>query len=223
MSKRYIITSSGTDIGKTFVSTVLIEQLRQAHKTVAAYKPVISGFDAACPEGSDIALLLQAQRMDINADSIAAISCYRLKAPLSPHMAAARENKYVDMDTLVDWCSGRDSVAEYQLFEGAGGVSVPLNNTQTSLDWMKQLGYPLIMVVGSYLGSISHTLTAVKTAQSEGCTIGALIVSESQDSGVSADETVTTLRQFTHNIPHITLLPRVNSWQQAPDLLDVLA
>lgn len=222
MSKRYIITSSGTDIGKTFVSTVLIAQLRQAQKTVAAYKPIISGFDAASPENSDIALLLQTQGRAMNTDTIKAISCYRFKAPLSPHMAAAREDAHVDMDTLLEWCHERESGAEYQLFEGAGGVMVPLNDKQTSLDWMKQLGYPLIMVVGSYLGSISHTLTAVQVAQNAGCTIAALIVSESKDSSVSADETVTTLRQLTHNISHITLLPRVNTWQQAPDLLNIL-
>ena len=82
------VTGTGTDIGKTFVTAGLIRHLRNQGRPVEAFKPVVSGFDAALPGLSDPAVLLAALRRASNLEEIARISPWRFAAPLSPDMAA---------------------------------------------------------------------------------------------------------------------------------------
>lgn len=216
----FFVTSSGTGIGKTFVTSVLIRQARAAHKTIMAYKPVISGFDAANPAASDTGMLLEAMELPLTPDNIDTISPHRFIAPLSPHAAAEREGQAISLEALTQPCS---ITADITLIEGVGGVMVPLNNKETVLDWIKALGHPAILVAGSYVGSLSHSLTAVEILKQAGVSAQAIIVSESPESAMPLAETVATLRQFLPDIRHIVALPRVKSWHDAPDLLHILA
>lgn len=218
----YFVTSSGTDIGKTFITALLIRQLRRAGRGVSACKPVLSGFDAASPEASDTACLLEALGHPVNEETIHALSPYRFKAPLSPHMAAAMEDRPLRFDTLMQWCAARGG-ADIDFMEGVGGVMVPLNEHHTVLDWMMELNRPAILVVGSYLGSLSHSLTAAAAIRQVGIPLQAVIVSESAQSTVPLEQTVSSLRQFLPYARHILGVPRVKTWQEAPDLLHILA
>ena len=91
------ITATGTDIGKTFVTTGLIRALRQHGRKVTALKPIATGFDEKNFATSDAALLLEACGHDVDLDAIVAISPWRFAAPLSPDMAAAQEGKIIDI------------------------------------------------------------------------------------------------------------------------------
>jgi dethiobiotin synthetase len=201
------VTSSGTGIGKTFVTLRLIAELKSAGRRVRALKPVASGFDAAQPEGSDSALLLRAQGLDVTATTLDAVSPWRFAAPVSPDMAAARERRTISFDALVAWCSSameRDAVT---LIEGVGGVMVPLDAEHTVLDWIEALAAPALLVVGSYLGTLSHSLTALAALRQRGVPIAGIVVSESEAQPVQAAETVATLARFALGVP-VRLLPR---------------
>jgi len=202
------ITSSGTGIGKTYVTALLARQLRAKGHAVQALKPVVSGFDEANPGESDTAALLAALEMPPSAENIASVSPWRFRAALSPDMAARRENREIDFAALVQ--HGLDMAARHDLLliEGVGGVMVPLNGQHTVLDWMaalKRIELQTLLVVGSYLGTISHTLTAL--AQLRAQTLGprAIIVSESEGSSVPLDETLATIRRFAGETPVIGL------------------
>jgi len=78
------------------------------------------------------------------------------------------------------------------------------------------------MVAGSYLGTISHTLTTVATAQKFGLNVASIVISESEDSPVPIHETVNSIKRFLTNIPIIELprlAPSSTSWQEAPELI----
>jgi dethiobiotin synthetase len=105
--------------------------------------------------------------------------------------------------------------------EGVGGVMVPLDGRHTVLDWMVALGLPLIVVTGSYLGTISHTLTALEVVARARLKVAALVLNDSGDGAVPLDETATTLRRFT-GVPTITL-PRVKAPVAASDVFSRLA
>lgn len=209
----FFITSSGTEIGKTLVTTALCHQLVQQGKTVRALKPLISGFDMA-DATSDSALILRSLGQEVSAQTISAISPWRFAAPLAPSMAAAKEGRKVDMQELVQFCQNAAKGSEdYLLVEGVGGVMVPLTEKHTVLDWMEQLSWPVVLVVGSYLGSISHTLTALEALRARGLTLQALVVSQSDNSGVPLAETVEELRRFVQ-VP-VVPVARVALQQQA--------
>ena len=201
------VTSSGTNIGKTFVMLRLIDELENAGRRVRALKPIASGFDAAHPDGSDTALLLRAQRLGLTAASLDAVSPWRFAAPLSPDMAAAREGRSIPFEALIGACRAADAAGQVTLIEGIGGVMVPLDAEHTVLDWIAALAAPALLVVGSYLGTLSHSLTAVAALRQRGVTLAGIVVSESEQQPVPAAETVATLARFASGVP-IRLLAR---------------
>jgi dethiobiotin synthetase len=199
----WFVTATGTDIGKTYVTSGLVRHLRGAGKKVRALKPVASGFDAYALAQSDAGELLAAMGEPITEESVARISPWRFAAPLSPDMAAAREDRTIDLDALIAFC--RAAAAPTLFIEGIGGVMVPLDAGHTVLDWMEALAFPLILVTGSYLGTLSHTLTAADVCRRRSLAIAALIVNESPDATVPLDETAASLARFLPDIPLATL------------------
>jgi len=198
------VTATGTDVGKTLVMTRLIAELRAQRRSVRALKPVASGFDAADAEASDTGVLLDALGLAPTEANLAAVSPWRFAAPLSPDMAAARERHSIPFGELVEFCRG-PRAADVTLIEGVGGVMVPLDAEHTVLDWIEALGAPAVLVAGSYLGTLSHTLTAVTALRARGCTPAAVIVSESATQPVPLEETAAALRRFVHPVEVGTL------------------
>jgi len=203
------VTATGTDVGKTFVTTGLIRHLRAAGRAADAIKPVVSGFNADDPAGSDPAILLEALGRPLT--DIDRICRWRFAAPLAPAMAAKREGRTIEFNALVDFC--RRAVVGHRdvmFIEGIGGVMVPLDDRHTVLDWMTALRLPLLLVAGSYVGTISHTLTALQVLARRNLDVAAIIVSESADSAASLEETVETIARFADSIDVIGIprLPR---------------
>ena len=205
----YFVTSTGTDIGKTFITAGLIRTLRAANQAVAALKPVVSGYDSSVVETSDPAVLLRALGRPVSADEIAAIAPWRFRAPLSPDLAAERENRVLDFDALVAFSRAAVEAADGVLFiEGVGGIMVPLEGARTVLDWMAALKIPLLLAVGGYLGTISHSLTALDVVRQRGLSVAAVVVSESERNPVELKDTVASIARFSAGAPVIGL-PRL--------------
>src|SRR6202012_761398 len=111
---------------------------------------------------SDPAELLAALDCPATLIEIERIAPWRFGAPLSPDLAAQREGRVVDFNALVGFSRAAITGARgVMLIEGVGGVMVPLDDRHTVLDWMTVLRIPVLLVAGSYLGTLSHTLTAL--------------------------------------------------------------
>ena len=143
------------------------------------------------------------------------IAPWRFAAPLSPDLAAKAEGRALDFKALVDFSRdaayGRGTI----FIEGVGGIMVPLDQTHTVLDWMSALRIPVLLVAGSYLGTISHTLTALHVLAQRNLDIAGVVVSESTAPGASLDDTVATIARFAVPIDVIGL-PRLSPGT-APD------
>jgi dethiobiotin synthetase len=208
------VTATGTDIGKTFVAAGLIQHLRRAGRPVDCIKPIVSGFDPDAWQESDPAVLLAALARPPDLQEIERVSPWRFKAPLSPDMAARYEGRTVVFEEVIEFC--RQSMAKRRgvlLIEGIGGVMVPLDDRHTVLDWMSVLRIPVLLVAGSYVGTLSHTLTALEVLVRRNLEVGAVVVSESQASAASLDDTVAALAQFADLIEIVTL-PRLTSGER---------
>jgi len=186
----WFITATGTDVGKTFVTAGLARELKRRGCEVEILKPVITGFSEATAAASDPARLLAAMERPATPAAIAAISPWRYLAPLSPHLAAAREGKKIDFDAVVRFCMGGDGI---RLIEGVGGVMVPLDDRHTVLDLIAALRIPAILVAGSYLGTFSHTLTALAALRQRQVEVAAVVISESLYQPLSLAETTASL------------------------------
>jgi dethiobiotin synthetase len=205
------VTATGTGIGKTFVGAGLIRHWRATGREVAAIKPVVSGFDPAAWRESDPAVLLAALGHTPSLEEIERISPWRFRAPLSPHMAARREGRAVGYGDVIEFC--RRAMDECRggmlLIEGIGGIMVPLDDDHTVLDWMTMLRVPIVLVSGSYVGTISHTLTALEVLARRNLDIAGVVVSESEASAASLADTVATLARFADAL-EVVGLPRLS-------------
>ena len=195
------ITATGTDIGKTFVTAGLIRHLRAAGRAADAVKPVVSGFDPDAWQASDPAVLLAALGRPLTPDELERVSPWRFKAPLSPHMAARREGRAIVFQEVVDFCRRTMAARGGLLFiEGIGGIMVPLDDHRTVLDWMSMLRIPIVLVAGSYVGTMSHTLTSLEVLVRRNLNVAAVVISESEGSAASLEDTVATLQRFADSI-----------------------
>jgi dethiobiotin synthetase len=206
----YFVTASGTGVGKTFTTCALLYAARNAGRQARGLKPIISGWNENEP--SDTSEIIRAGG---GVQTIDEVSPWRFHAPLSPHRAAVHEGKEMDLSQLIEWSHAQVAKPGLTLIEGVGGAMVPLTNRATVCDWMKALTLPVILVTGSYLGSISHTLTAIEVIRSVGLKIHAIVVNESADSSVDFAEAQAGLAPFIGNIPLQIFEPRVSSWQEA--------
>jgi len=150
--KRYFITGTNTDCGKTYVTAQLMEYYPQA----IAIKPVASGCDERGGQlvSHDAQYLKQFCSLSLNE-----ITPWRFKLPISPHLAARAEGVTLKIAELADYCLKFSAKNKNTLFiEGAGGLMVPLNETETWIDFLSLTKIPVILVVGMTLGCINHAL-----------------------------------------------------------------
>lgn len=202
----YFITGTGTGIGKTFTTCALLH----ASKGMRGYKPIVSGFGTGDCDSSEI--------MNYSGGTLDEVSPWRFTAPLSPDMAAAQEGRRLALSELVEWTKRIEGPA---LIETVGGLMVPMNEQHTTRDWVQAAKLPLIMVTGSYLGALSHTLCTLEAARAANLTIAALIINESCD-GVDLMATKNSLRHHAADIPLIVAQPRVASPKHATVIHDLV-
>lgn len=204
------ITATGTDIGKTYVAAALIRALKRQDRKVDAFKPTLSGYDTF--EGSDAAVLLEALgRPESDLDHIAPL---RFSPPLAAPSAARLEGKTIALADLASACRARMTPDDLLIIEGAGGVMSPIATEATNLDLICELKTPVVVVTGSYLGAVSHVLTALEALWSRGVTITAVAVSESDDAP-PITEITEALATFAPYIP-VVLAPRGGDWDASP-------
>lgn len=142
--RRLFVSGTDTGVGKTLVAAALALGLEAVY-----WKPIQSGTD----EGGDREWVRRHTGLE---EGSLAPESYRLRAPLSPHTAAALEGVEIDLARVAE------PDTERLVVEGAGGVLVPLNRRQTIADLIAQLGYPVVLVGRSGLGTINHTLLSLE-------------------------------------------------------------
>lgn len=220
----FFVTGAGTDIGKTWAAAALLRHWRMVGLRPEAVKPVASGYDPERPEDSDAAALLRALGRPVTTQTVEAMTPIRLKAPLSPDQAATREGAYVSARSAALGCwPVIRAAAGPVLVEGAGGAMTPLNDHETMLDLMLELRLPAIFVMGSYLGAISHALTALAALKGRGVAVPLVLVNETPDAEVDLHETVATVAGHEKGAA-VLAIPRGADgavWQTASRILGV--
>ncbi len=150
--RRYFILGTDTGIGKTYVTCCLLDFFNHTTKKTIAIKPIVSGgeFINGAWVFDDIVKLNQHQPHFPKS-----ISGWQFPLPISPHLAAQKENVSIDIQQLQKFCySSYFEDADLLFIEGAGGLMVPLNEKETWLDFLIETKIPVILVVGLRLGCI---------------------------------------------------------------------
>lgn len=206
--KGLFVTGTDTDVGKTFVTSWIAQELYRAGLRVGAYKPACSGSDVL-PDGrrvwSDVRILQQATG-DVFKEQEICPQCFA--APLAPPVAAAREGRAVDEQLLL---AGRDAWhgrVDYLLVEGVGGLLCPLTDRLTILDLVVDCGFPLLIVSRMNLGTINHTLLTIEAARRRGVSIAGVLMNQSTpDEDISPENRNPELIARYGRVPVLGIMP----------------
>ena len=200
------VAGSGTDVGKTYVTASLVRALRAGGRRVRVCKPLASGLpplDDPAFAASDPAVLLAAAGVEVSPETLETCSPWRFAAPLSPDMAAAAEGRRVSLAEVTAWTCAvlAEPGFDIGLVEGVGGVMSPVTADATGLDLAEALGAPVLLVCGSYLGAISHALTALEALRGRGLGVAAVVVDETRGSSVPLSMTAGAVTRFARPVP----------------------
>jgi len=134
-SNQFIVAGIGTEIGKTFISSILVEALEANY-----WKPIQSG-------GLDYTDTDTVKGLVTNQKSVFYPEAYRLTQPLSPHAAAVIDGVTIELKDFQLPQTTAPLVVEL-----AGGLMVPLSNDLLNIDLIEKFNLPVVLVTRNYLG-----------------------------------------------------------------------
>jgi len=184
MSQGLFITGTDTDAGKTVVSAGILRLLKQNGVDAVPVKPVQTG-GYPSDEGllaPDLEFSLAAADIEPDHDEKKLMAPYVYDPACSPHLAGRMAQAYPEISKIDDCIQKLLQKHKAVVVEGAGGIMVPLNETETMLDLMKSLKYPVVLVSRLGLGTINHTLMSVQTLRSAGIELVGVVFSRMQPS-----------------------------------------
>ncbi len=161
---KLFITGISTDVGKTIASAIIVEALQADY-----WKPIQAG-DLQNSDSHKIKSLISSFP-ERSRETIIFENSYQLKIPASPHYAAEFDNIKIELSKIIE-----PKTENHLVIEGAGGVFVPLNDTDCVIDLIKS-DYKVVIVSRHYLGSINHTLLTIEALKNRKIDIAGIIFS----------------------------------------------
>lgn len=168
MIKRFFITGTDTDVGKTFVTCALLHHFGRAGCKVLGFKPISAGCEVINQTlvNQDAALIQAHSNVDAPLNVINPIA---FEPPIAPHIAANQVGERIDFARLDrGWKALQEIPADVYLVEGAGGWCLPLNELNTLNQWVERQKLEVILVVGIKLGCLNHALLTAGAIKSQG-------------------------------------------------------
>lgn len=194
MHKNVFITGTSTDIGKTFVSAMILSAAWSHHFPAHYFKPLQTGSEYDC---------VTIKKLTNLADQHILQPVFQFDAPQTPYRAALLENKKINLDAVTQYWQSLNK--SHCLVEGAGGFLSPITETATIRDLALALDLPLIIVATTKLGTLNHTLLTLEAAQSAHIPVKGIILSGPEDPGLTD-----TLNKFI-SVPILAEVPFINN------------
>ncbi|WP_317931121.1 dethiobiotin synthase [Halioxenophilus sp. WMMB6] len=218
--KKFFVTGTDTEVGKTFISCALLTKARQQGLTTGALKPLAAGCEEIDGQwqNDDARALQAAMTLSLPYQTVNPIA---LKAAIAPHIAAAQEGKRLQVARLEGFVKGAlTTPADLWLVEGAGGWLVPLNPAETLADLAKSLELPVIMVVAMRLGCINHALLTAQAIKLSGLPLAGWVANCVGPQSSVLAENIGTLRALLP-APLLGVVPRCDSVEAAAEHLSL--
>lgn len=169
MTRGIFITATGTDIGKTYVSALIVRTMRMQGINCGYFKPALSG--DVYP--NDCEYVLKTAGIDKDANNYVS---YKFKPALSPHLASQIENKPIKLEKIKNDFKRIKDEFDFVLVEGAGGIVCPFGDNLLLPDLIKALGLDIIIVADSGLGTINSTVLTVEYAKNHQINVKGIIL-----------------------------------------------
>ena len=187
MQKGIFVSGIGTEIGKTVVSAIITRALQADY-----WKPVQAG-DLAWTDSMKVKAWTAGKAGVFHEES------FRLNTPASPHYAAAEDGITIQLSDFK-----LPATDNFLVVEGAGGLLVPLNSSDTIADLIKELDLAVLLVSRHYLGSINHTLLSIDYLQGRGIPIAGIVFNGPATPSTSSIITEMSGEKVLFHLPEMT-------------------
>ena len=212
MKRGVFVTGTDTGVGKTVAACALVHALRARGARVAPMKPVAAGaspIDGRLANEDSMALLHAAGWSE---DALADVTPILLAEPMAPHIAAQREGVRIQRGPIFAAFERLASRGDFAVVEGVGGFMVPLAAGFDAADLAREMGLPVVLVVGLRLGCLNHALLTARAIAAEGLPLAGWIANTMDPNMPVLDENIATLRERLP-APLLGILPH----ETAPD------
>lgn len=196
------VTGTDTEIGKTFVSSLLIRLLAEENYKVAGMKPVASGADEINGElkNEDALSLIKAANVTVDYKSV---NPYVFAPAVSPHIAAKQAATEINFEIITDHYNELAENADIVVVEGVGGWYAPLSMQTTVADLAEAMHLPVIVVVGLRLGCLNHSLLTAQAIRQSGLEVAGWIANHIEEDFDAVEQNITTLKEFLNDFPYL--------------------
>lgn len=200
MVRGIFITATGTDVGKTYVSALLVKKMRDLGYNCGYFKPVLSGaeiVDGKLVPG-DCRYVLNFAGIDV--EPMECVS-YAFQPALSPHLASEIENVSIKLDKIVSDFKRVSSWYDFVVVEGAGGIVCPFNlrDGETLLlpDVIRALGLDIFIVANAELGTINSTVLTYEYAKQKNINISGIILNNYNQNDLMQKDNLEQIQNLT--------------------------
>ncbi|MCG7539770.1 MULTISPECIES: dethiobiotin synthase [Pseudoalteromonas] len=194
MNQAYFVTGTDTEVGKTYISTLLLKLLAKHGKKTFGYKPIAADAEEAFGElvNVDAISLMEAATVHGTYEQV---NPFCFAPPIAPHIAAKQVNVDITVDKLHERFSEIQQLgAEYILCEGAGGWALPINDNEYLYDWVARAQLPVILVVGMKLGCLNHAFLTAESIKQKGLNLVGWIANQIDPEMSVFDENLESLK-----------------------------
>ncbi len=203
MMKRWFITGTDTDCGKTRVAGALIRLLVERGYKVAGQKPVASGCEVTTAglRNGDALDLMSAANVELPYETVNPVA---FEPAIAPHIAAEESGQHIDILKIL---TPTETIhADYLIIEGVGGWCVPLGEGRLLVDLARALAQEVILVVGMRLGCINHALLTAAQIERDGVPLKGWIANHVDPDMQAQSENLKSLRTYMP-VPLLGVLP----------------
>lgn len=206
----YFLTGTDTNVGKTFVSSLLVRGLRESGVDCIGMKPI------CCGERTDAEELQAACDGAIPLNDVNPVW---LRTPAAPYTAAIIENRAIDLALIRETFARLRAAHSSLIVEGVGGWLVPIARDYFIRDLAREMGLPVAVVVANKLGALNHALLTVESVRASGCECAGIILNHAT-SAVN-DVAGITNRGMLEDILNVPILHEIAYGQKAINLLQM--
>lgn len=184
MSKGIFITATGTDIGKTYVTALIVKLLKENNLNVSYYKAALSGAEIINGElvPGDAKYVCDVSKLDKDPKSLVS---YIYKTAVSPHLASQIENNPIELTKIKSDFEKMKDKSEYITVEGSGGIVCPIRMDEQLIllkDIIKLLNLDIIIIASSELGTINDIVLTVEYAKANNINVKGIILNNYDES-----------------------------------------
>ena len=196
------ITGTDTEIGKTFVSSLLIKLLAEEGLNAVGMKPIASGAKVidGLLKNEDALSLIEASNVDVDYQSI---NPYVFEPAVSPHIAAEEAGIEINIDKIKLCFEQLQKKSDAVIVEGVGGWYAPVSINCTVADLAEELSLPIILVVGLRLGCLNHALLTAQAIRQSGLPVAGWIANHVEKDFSSSEKNIMTLKHFLNDFPFL--------------------